>query len=36
MDIKNIHFKSIIEPYTHFCFYKQPSQVAKGLMLKVI
>ena len=25
MDIKNIHFKSIIEPYTHFCFYKQPS-----------
>ena len=38
MDIKNIHFKSIIEPYTHFCFYKQPScwgsNVKYGLKIK--
>ena len=34
----NVRFKSIIEPYTHFCLYKQPkcegSSVENGLKVQ--
>ena len=38
MYITNVRFKSIIEPYTYFCFYTQPSclrfNVKNGLKVK--
>ena len=38
MYITKVRFKSIMEPYTHFCFYKQPScsgpNIKNGLKIK--